>query len=152
MRPLKFPRGGVPAPGIAERLLWWLPVIGWTGAAEIARERLRPIRRYVEGQIARRGEGVESAWGSDERRRSLALQMCRLIREAYAWPNDRFIPDDPIEVLCVDDDGELSDIVAQLLGQIGVPEDLITDVGFHRLWQMNLGGAVDWLLAMPHTF
>jgi hypothetical protein len=95
-QPLKWPKDAALEPSKLVRILMWIPVLGWWIGAILDQHRLAPVRTSICSQLAARAPILPERWGSH---RVLASRVCRRIREWMEWPNDHFIPDDPMEVI-----------------------------------------------------
>ena len=63
--------------------------------------------RALYAQMVGRPPIPEDTWGDDLGRCAAARTICEIIRDAFVWPNDRFIPADPFRCVFfnVDTDG-----------------------------------------------
>jgi len=94
--PLRWPSGAPLKPSNAERRLKWVPVIGWIVGSVLEQRRLIHVRRAIFAQLESRQPTAGSRWGRNE---VLAAEVCSAIQRAMSWPNQRFIPEDPMSVL-----------------------------------------------------
>jgi len=83
---------------LIERVLWFIPVIGWIGANSLECRRMRPIVEFIEAQLEARTNATIEMWGTDSRTLEIAKVLCSALREEIGWPSDHFIPDDPAEI------------------------------------------------------
>lgn len=63
--------------------------------------------RALNAQMLARPPIPEEIWSDDPGRCAAARTICEIIRDAFVWPNDRFIPADPFRCVFfnVDTDG-----------------------------------------------
>ncbi|UCH36447.1 MAG: hypothetical protein JSV65_08865 [Armatimonadota bacterium] len=54
---------------------------------------------YIEKQLLARERPDPSRWGDGLLRVDIGQRVCELIKEAYNWPNDHFLPDDRLSVV-----------------------------------------------------
>jgi len=54
-----------------------------------------PLDQAISTQLNERDEFPANAWGDPERV-DIALRLCRVIEEACGWPNNHFLPSDPL--------------------------------------------------------
>jgi hypothetical protein len=142
--PLSVAWGLIRPPSVLERLCRNVAVVGWAAAYLMERARLRPAVERVNQALAARPPVTGEAWGEDPARRELAFFLCRTIASEAGWANERFMPDDPMGILCRATGGPGDAGVAMAIG----------DRLFRRLspeewaWmaQLTLGQAVDFLL------
>ena len=103
--PLSWPNGRRPVTPLVERVLWFVPILGWVAAAVWYRLRMRPVVADVCRQLLARPPAAE-AWGTDPRRTELGLLVSERIADEFGWPDVLFFPDDPLDVLsCPPGDG-----------------------------------------------
>jgi len=90
----------VPPRSAVERIGMWVPVLGWVVASVLEARRLGPCERRVREALAARPPIPSTVWDGEARAR-VAQDAGRGCAEAVGWPNDHFIPEDPMEcVLC----------------------------------------------------
>jgi acyl carrier protein len=129
-----------------EKLLMWLPIIGWTVAAALEKARFRPMVRTIDQQLRERPDTSEQ-WGSDPRRQEISATVRSLIAEELGWPNDHFIPDDPFGIAFWGHQDGLDDVSAamRIEKQFGFR---LPDSEWERFWcHGTLGEFVDRLIA-----
>src|SRR6476646_5252270 len=63
-----------------ERICWFIPLVGWTVAGTLERERRTPKWNYIADQLTLRTKRTAAAWGDDPLRRSLAATVSKVIR------------------------------------------------------------------------
>lgn len=133
----------------AERLWRHVPGFGWMVADKFWASRVRPIIRKVEGQLKQRSEPDPTLWGDSVRRRDFALWLCKEMQENADWPNDHFIPDDPVYIaMWAPEDGP-EYVVRQIESKLGITiteEEVIAWFG-----GQTVGELVDSLLAKAST-
>jgi hypothetical protein len=76
----------------------WLPIIGWTFAARLEQARFRPMVHSIEQQLRDRPD-TSPLWGADPGRQRVASAVRKIAQEECGWPNDRFIPADPLDIV-----------------------------------------------------
>jgi hypothetical protein len=109
--PLSFPEGLPREPSTCEKLLMWIPIIGWTGAAALAHLRIDPCTRSIKRQLEGRSPVPRSVWG-DERRADVAEEITARINDAIGWKHPYFIPEDPFRIVIELDTGDLCEVEA----------------------------------------
>src|SRR5438093_13788719 len=80
-----------------DNILEFIPIIG-PMLAPINRQ-WAPTVEEIKEQLLGREIPTASTWGVDPLRVSIGNRIGRLIQEEYEWPNDHFIPDDPLDVV-----------------------------------------------------
>jgi hypothetical protein len=135
MQPLQWPDNFTPAASLWDRI----PFLSWfsprnTRHAEVA----EAIRR----QLLQRQAPDPAVWGSDPLRRQTARSLCRRIQEQYGYPNDHFLPEDPVEIVFQIpwDDLEIMEVILRIEGDHDIA---IADEEWLR-WR-TLGDVVDTL-------
>jgi hypothetical protein len=83
----------------AEKFWMRIPILGWAIADSLWRERAWPIVEQVEKQLTSRPQPEPAIWGNDPRRAQIGLFLSRIAKEEMGWPNDHFVPADPVEVV-----------------------------------------------------
>lgn len=83
----------------AEKFWKTIPVLGWAVASLLWGRRTQPLVKSIASQLRSRPEPPPHIWGSDPRRVRLGLFLSRVAEEAMGWPNSRFIPADPVDVV-----------------------------------------------------
>ena len=98
MKPLVCEALSTTRPSTAERVLMWIPIVGWTISHAMENARFKPIIREIEDQLLARPD-TSDFWTS----RNGSSEFTRLIRAILAkeldWPNDHFLPEDPMKIL-----------------------------------------------------
>lgn len=146
MKPLVCDALWTTQPSSAERILLWIPFLGWPFAASLQDERFRPLVRCIEQQLLGRPDTSE-LWPTDPLRQKLSSALRRLIKEEFGWPNDHFIPADPFGIaLWAHQDG-LDDVsaVRRIEQEFGYQ---MPDSEWERFWcHGTLGEFLDILIA-----
>jgi hypothetical protein len=133
----------VPPTGI-ELFCLRIRVVGWAIAHLMKQSRTRPAMERVRGQLLDRSAPTD-LWGEDLGRREFAYFVSRTIAREAEWPNDYFIPDDPLDTLCFASLVHRADAAVAL--SIGDRLNRrVTSVEWARLLQLTLGELVDLLL------
>jgi acyl carrier protein len=133
--------------GLTERFMRFIPILGWGIADYMWGRRTRHIVLKIERQLEEREKPPESIWGSDPERIALAKIVCKILAEELSWPNDHFIPEDPVNILLWSHVDGLDDVeaVLQLEEKLGVK---ITEEQTAAWSDGTLGEMVDCLLEM----
>ena len=144
MKPLACDAFWTTQPSNTERCLMWLPIIGWTFAAMLEQARFHPIVRSIEQQLRDRPD-TSQLWGADPRRQRVSSAIRKIAEEECGWPNDRFIPADPFDIVFWGHTDGLDDVSAVMRIEkefgLNLPDS-------ERLrWQGTLGELVDRLIA-----
>ena len=134
-------------PSQIERICRFVPLIGWTVAGTLERERRAPRWNHIADQIAARTKRTADAWGDDPTRRSIAAVVSNVIRDAFDWPSAHFLPDDPIALLM----WTLGDGLSPIGCAFSLEKRLVVTLGNETVdWQhMTLGQLVDHILSLP---
>jgi len=74
------------------------------------------IRKAIAFQLSTRPPIDPLTWGDNPYRQHIARVLCQHIQKCYGWPNDRFLPQDPFDIVCLIpwDDLELEEMVIGL--------------------------------------
>lgn len=82
----------------------------------------RRIFEQVSKQLLDRERPAPEIWGEESARIQTALRICRRIQEQYEWPNDRFLPGDPVDIVMLMpwDDLDIVEFVMQLEEDFGI--------------------------------
>ena len=121
----------------AERFWRRIPVLGWGIANILWAERTRPIVEKIERQLKSRPEPDSSLWGVDAAKVTLAHSVCRIVADEMSWPNARFVPDDPADVLLwAHQDGlDVEAAIMELEHYLGIKlEEAEVEAWFSRTW------------------
>jgi len=92
--------------------LWGITHFGWN----------KRIHRGICDQLERRSDWTPSFWDAFDRdHRRIERTISPLLQLRMAWPNDRFLPDDPFEILtwhCTDSEEQIDvlDEIERVLG------------------------------------
>jgi len=124
-----------------ERVCRFFPLVGWTVAGTMERERRTPKWSHIHDQLASRTKRSIHAWGDNPARRHIASVVSKVIRDAFNWPNAFFLPDDRIGLLMWSTGHGLSPIAAAF----SLEKHLTVTLGDVTIqWQeMTLGQLVD---------
>ena len=93
----------------------------WCWGRGFGREYHRVVA-HISGQLEARESPPETVWGTEPTRRSIAPRICHRIQELFEWPNDHFLPDDPIDILFLApwDDLEIVELIMQTEEDFGI--------------------------------
>jgi hypothetical protein len=142
--PLSVAWGLVRPPSVLERVCRNVAVVGWAVAHLMERARLRPAVERVNRALEARPPVTREVWGQDPARGELAFFLCRTIASEVGWANERFLPDDPMAILCHAAGGRRDAGVAMTIGdrlcRRLAPEE------WAWMGRLTLGQAVDFLL------
>jgi hypothetical protein len=95
-----------------DRTLERIPVLGWTWADLRWKSRASSIIREIHTLLANRSIETVALFGDDPSLRDTAATLATIAAREIGWPNDRFLPDDPLAtVLWAHEDG-LDDMAA----------------------------------------
>ena len=130
--PLSWPSGW-DAARIARHPLSWVPFVG---------PRVRAARD-IRAQLRARDRRCADLWGPDPERRRVSDVVCHIIAYCMGWPNDCFIPEDPVEILLWED--SIVGLMRPEQALLMVEEQLgITfEEGEEVTWSGTLGEMVD---------
>jgi hypothetical protein len=126
----------------------WLPIVGWLISSWLMRRRLSVFTQAIERQLAARIRFPEEEWGCDGQRLEFVRFVCRTLKTEVGWPNDHFVPDDPVWLLV----GGYGDCL--LPASIAIEIERYLDVRVaEKDWEatdgMTLGQAVAYLHGLP---
>ncbi len=97
-----------------DRTLERIPVVGWIWVDLRWKSRANPIVREIHTLLANRSIETVSFCDDDPSLRETAAAMAQIASDEIGWPNDRFLPHDPLAtVLWAHEDG-LDDTAALL--------------------------------------
>jgi len=101
--------------------------------------------REIEAQLKGRPD-TSRAWADNPERQETAERICQLIRDDFNWPNDHFIPDDPLFIVWWAHTDGLDGSIAKLDVEKAFRVKLF-DEDLVRLWHDGtLGDFVDFVL------
>lgn len=98
MSPLVCAALSTTRPSAAERVLMWIPFLGWTLSHAMERERFKPMIREIEDQLLARSD-TSDFWACRNDSVEITKTICRIIAKELGWPNDYFLPEDPMQIL-----------------------------------------------------
>jgi len=127
-----------------ERVCRYFPLVGWTVAGTLERERRTPKWNHIHDQLAARSKCAARAWGDDPARCQIARVVSKVIRDAFKWPNAYFLPDDRIGLLM----WTTGDGLCPIAAAFSLEKRLTVTLGDVTVnWQsMTLGQLVDHVL------
>ncbi|RYG75021.1 hypothetical protein EON80_02020 [bacterium] len=145
MAPLHWPESYQPTPREPRSFWERLPLIGeWFEASDYPE-----VVPTLMGQLAARPKPDPTIWGDDPVRVEMALYLCNVVQQAYGWPNDHFLPEDPFEIVFLEpwDDLEIIECAMQVEEDLGLdlPDETVKE------WGGTLGNVVDSLVAIQKS-
>ena len=145
-QPLTCPDMIITKPSRTELILIYIPIIGWFISAILEDIRFRPMVKHIEKQLKSRPNFPESAWGSDAHRINNAKFLCNAAQNCFGWPNDHFLPSDPVRIVCWAHEDALDNtfFVEDLERHMNIK---ISDNEAELLWTKTLGEALNYLLS-----
>jgi hypothetical protein len=146
MKPLVCEALGSTRPSKTEKLLMWVPVLGWELAATLERARFAPMTRSIERQLRER-PNTSDLWGADTRRQQVSSTVRTIAKEELGWPNDHFIPGDPCAIVFWGHKDGLDAVSAVMRLEKELDVDLSDAESECLMRQGTLGELVDRLLA-----
>jgi hypothetical protein len=151
--PLSWPPEEAPTVIAFEQKCESIPVVGRLIARQMERHRMRRVVRHFHAQVQRRPPIDPEMSGDDLARRQFAAFLADAIRDASSWPNDHFVPADPISILCcVHDPSGMEFILLHFAVEKWIGTQ-IPHEQFYRIIDMSFAEAVDFLrtLAVCHS-
>jgi len=124
----------------------WLPIIGWTFAAMLEQARFQPIVRSIEQQLCERPD-TSQLWGADPDRQRISSAIRKIAQEECGWPNDRFIPADPLDIVLWGHKDGLDNVSAVMRIEKEFGFSLPDSDSERPRWGGTLGELVDRLIA-----
>ncbi len=85
MTPLQWPADF----DLAANQTWWRRYPGGS----------RRVFERVSDRLRNRAWPGGAVWGDEPARASIAWRICRRVKELYGWPNDHFLPGDPVAIV-----------------------------------------------------
>ena len=128
----------------AERFWGHIPILGWALSNTMWGERTWPIVEKIERQLKSRSEPESGLWGESAAKIALARYVCKVAAEEMGWPNDYFIPDDPVGVVFwAHEDGlDVESAVMEIEEHLGITLD---DAEVETWFNQTLGEVVESL-------
>ena len=129
------------AEGKLEKVMSYIPFLGWAVSSGLWRRRHRPIQESITQNLAGRPFINRSIWG-DAERQEIAAFVCTAIKEQIGWPNDRYLPADAVGVLMwsFQDCLESVEIVMQIEDRFGFK---LPDEEFELIFRLDMSEFVD---------
>lgn len=142
------------SPKLHDRVaLEWLPQSGISSARNTARAILFGRKNYsrICGQLRARTESALDQWSDSERLRQVRDTVSPIIQDEFSWPNCRFVPDDPCEILLWEHsaDCQIANAMADIDKALGIhlsaeeTEDIM-----RRVYSMSYGELIAWFAAL----
>ena len=125
-----------------QKICLFIPVLGWEVALWLQFGRIGKVLKDLESQLDQREYFPSDAWGTDQRRLQLVRVVADVIKEVQRWPNDHFLPEDPWDLLVLEEEGIGFIEMAHELGK-RLDVDLSNEAG--KFMEMSLGEVVDYL-------
>lgn len=122
-----------------------IPVIGAMIVTRTWWAHAKPIVQRVEQQLLQRAKPPPEVWGDDPARVELGAFISRVAQECMLWPNDHFVPDDPVYVVfwSYSDFLAIEDVVHEIEGRV---QRKLQDHEVDAWFDATLGEVVDLLL------
>jgi hypothetical protein len=124
-----------------------VPIVGWMISTILWELRNRPLFDDYCSVLNDRQKIDLGIWGS-ERCQEIASSLCRAAKSEIGWPNDHFIPSDPIRIaLWSFHDGLDAEEAIMRVG-----DDLQLDIKWKELipiWNSELSHLVDYIATLP---
>jgi hypothetical protein len=97
----------------------------WFGLLFAGKRAHRSVVDCISQQLLARAQPASECWGGDPLRVQVAQVVCKRAKELYAWPNDHFIPGDPVDIVFLMpwDDLDIVEFVMQMEGDFGIDID-----------------------------
>ena len=146
-QPLRTCIDDIPPPSWGERIGVFVPLFGWIYASAAHSCRVQPFVESVRDELLQRDATTRECWRGGPHSEGFSLYLCKLVGDAYDWPNDFFVPDDPCNLLFFNDDMEISEVMMAVEDELGLPAGTIDESFLPRAWDMTLGELSDTLLA-----
>ena len=110
--------------------LFFIPPEDPTMDRTLARWGKSKRARALYTQMEMRPPIPEEIWGGDPGRCAASHTICEIIRDAFVWPNDHFIPSDPFRCVFfnVDTDGCLVNAMEDKMAVLNLSKYLGFDV------------------------
>ncbi|MDB5295914.1 MAG: hypothetical protein JWO31_1897 [Phycisphaerales bacterium] len=99
MNPLVEPPVACPPPSGVERMLVFVPVLGWLVAAVLEYRRRKPVEDFVGQALSARTATTWAAWGDDPVRLDVAAVVNGALMDEFGWPNMYCLPGDRLALL-----------------------------------------------------
>ena len=112
----------------------------------LQKENWDRVKHSVYKQLLSRPRPDLDQWGHDDCRHKVGQTLCNLVKQMYGWPNNHFIPEDPIDVvfLMPHDDLEIVEVILEFEDVFNVLPPNIHD----KLEKCKLLGELTEILAI----
>jgi len=147
--PLHLPPEYNPRPGPVEYLGRWIPFLGWWWSSRLEVDRMMPAEKSIRDQLEARQPVPLEVWGDDPKVQAFAQWYTRKLQEQFSRRADRFIPDDPMEIVFFDDDLDYVEIIRAAGEELGFSkawEDSVLD-SIEPYFSKTLGEFIDYLVS-----
>ena len=125
-----------------EKTCLFIPVLGLFIGFFLQCKRIGKVLKDLESQLDQRQYFPSDAWGTNQRRVQLAHVVADVIKEVQRWPNNHFLPEDPWDLLVLEEEGlGFIEVAHELAKRLDV--DLSKETG--KFMKMSLGEVVDYL-------
>ena len=82
-----------------ESLLLFFPIVGWVIASRLLKKRIRHVVDYINAQLTERPSIKLEEFYYDDLKKEVAWFLREIIFETIGWKSDKFIPEDPIDII-----------------------------------------------------
>jgi hypothetical protein len=150
--PIQIPFDLLRRPGLLERLLMCIPVVGWFAVSCLEERRIMPIDHWIRRQLLKRcPRMVRKCWNEFDADEDFVRYFCSSIKENFCWPNDLFIPQDSCEALFLYDEGESDALRIEVESWLELTEEIDTKQ-WEEIHKGDLGMAVSTILGYKNGY
>lgn len=122
-----------------------IPVIGWIIGSIQWTKRSQVILREAEQKLLARQKPNPTIWGQDVLRIETAHFVCAVAQDTLGWPNNHFIPDDPVSTVfwALEDSVPVEAVFLQIEARFDIE---IEKIDVPRWLDGTLGDIVDFVV------